>query len=207
MLWLAWVLMLVTPLILESVDDHDYSLSDDEAGDMATETEPANDDLPIHSPSGLTPIDVANWYRGFVLPNGQDSLDVLYELTVGADGVPTDCRIRRTSGRPESDSRVCDQLLQVARFEPSAESGDVAPRDYASRFAIRRQPSDRSRGEMWTLALFIEEDGTVSRCEWVEGGPDGINSWDICSPIDWTNQRSEDGELVRGEVTLLHPKN
>lgn len=204
----GWVglLMIATPLLSGGVEYPAYVPSNDESSDHATPSASDRDDLPEHVPGDLAAIDVSTWYEGFSLPFDQTGVDVLYELTVQPNGIPSDCRIRRSSGRPGSDDRVCAHLVSKARFQPYAEDREAGPESYASRFSLRKDPGTRITEDVWTLALFIEEDGTISRCEWVEGGPDGVDPFDVCNRYDWTGQRNENGELVRGHVTLAHRK-
>ena len=44
---------------------------------------------------------------------------VIIALTVGIDGVPTDCSVYRSSGLPDTDERTCDLAMQRLRFRPA----------------------------------------------------------------------------------------
>lgn len=44
---------------------------------------------------------------------------VIIALTVGIDGVPTDCSVYRSSGLSDTDERTCDLAMQRLRFRPA----------------------------------------------------------------------------------------
>ncbi len=82
----------------------------------------------------------ASDYPSQLLRAGQQGI-VRFRLSVGADGVPTDCHIQQST-RPEGfDRAVCAALMRKARFEPARTKSSEAIASYwrsTVRFAIRR---------------------------------------------------------------------
>jgi protein TonB len=58
-------------------------------------------------------------------PGGRESRvgrAVIVALTVDIDGVPSGCRVYRSSGLPETDQRTCELALQRLRFRPAMDA-------------------------------------------------------------------------------------
>ena len=59
---------------------------------------------------------------------------VAFLLSVGADGVPTECKVTKSSGSASLDAGTCALLLQRARFTPARdEAGQPATGAFRSR--------------------------------------------------------------------------
>ena len=76
---------------------------------------------PLNSPSDwLRPND----YPFIPLLDGQQAI-VNFVLKVGADGMPTDCKIPRSYGDEAFDKRTCSLLVERARFDPATNAAGV----------------------------------------------------------------------------------
>jgi protein TonB len=60
-----------------------------------------------------------NQYRRIRSISGMASGSVGLNIRVGADGVPSNCRIARTSGNAQVDALLCQLTLTWVRFRPA----------------------------------------------------------------------------------------
>lgn len=69
-------------------------------------------------PAELVDFDYHRFFeRAFRL--GIPTQRIAYELTVGADGKPTDCALSRDYRYAATDRQMCRQIMRVARFNPA----------------------------------------------------------------------------------------
>ncbi len=109
------------------------------------------------------------------------------ELSVGADGRPTGCRVPegKGSGNASLDNAACSAAVRRARFYPALDKKGN-PIAGAYRTQIRWQiPEDRPEAvptsQTVTLAYIIEKDGSVTNCRF-KSDPEIL--FDACSQID-----------------------
>ena len=88
------------------------------------------------------------------------------ELTVDADGLPTSCAVRRSSGSAALDTATCDLLMVRARFRPALDRNGEAVEGTWSNTIVWQVPAEPVPEAGRLLAwLVVEKDGTVSSCE------------------------------------------
>ena len=152
-------------------------------------------------------------------------MEFSYGFTVETDGSVSDCRVVKATGE------IANHIAQVS---PCSSMGHFGPyfdhdgRPVRKRVTITMKtevsdaPGDESNSDpakipvmapphrlpssQAQVKMFIEDDGTVSSCEWVGDDHPDIDPWKICNTNPWANQTDNRGMLVRGEVTLLVPK-
>jgi len=92
-----------------------------------------------------------------------------FVLTVGADGVPTQCEVSASSGNADLDTTTCSLMMQRARFNPATDAnGRATSGTYANH--VRWQMPDDG---LWSLPpagevrldYDVAADGTVSNCK------------------------------------------
>jgi protein TonB len=55
---------------------------------------------------------------------------VVFELKIGKDGLPKNCRIVQSSGFERLDNRTCEIMMKRARFQPARLSNGEPAEDY-----------------------------------------------------------------------------
>lgn len=97
-------------------------------------TKRSPDQIPVKGPRllKLPTISRDDFPRGAV-PNGP----LAFKLTIGTNGLPTDCSIIQTSGSAAVDNRVCALLKEGARFQPALnDSGQPVPSSWQQRLGF-----------------------------------------------------------------------
>ncbi len=99
---------------------------------------------------------------------------VRFELTVGADGVPTQCEVRTSSGNAALDQGTCQLMLQRARFLPATNAKGVAVIGSYTNTVRWQMPDDGKfsvplPGQV-RLEYDVAADGTISNCKLTSSG-------------------------------------
>jgi protein TonB len=94
--------------------------------------------------------------------------DVRFVLTIGADGVPTQCEISASSGNADLDGTTCTLMLQRARFNPATDAnGRPTHGTYTS--SVRWRIPDEGKAALpppgsETVEYDVLPDGSVANC-------------------------------------------
>ena len=133
------------------------------------------------------------------------SLTVRYKLQIAGDGSVQNCDVTESSGDIAFDQEVCETIVSTANYDTFG----AGPTSYSSKITFEsaaERPASPADGT-WSLTAFIEEDGTLSSCEWNDEEHPDVDPMPLCAAHSWTEQTSVGTDrLVRGSVTLNIPE-
>jgi len=96
--------------------------------------------------------------------------NVSFVLTVGPDGLPSECKVTGTSGSALLDDTACSLLIKRARFEPARDAQDQpVSATYTNRVRWvlpRTVPAPKESNV--ELSFVITKDGSVTDCNLVD---------------------------------------
>jgi TonB family protein len=124
-----------------------------------------------------TAIDVASWFSADDYPadaarKGLEG-NVAFEVDVDANGKPTACRIRESSGSASLDQKTCEIVLARAQFKPAMRHGKPVPGRYSNKTNWRLEGAATSiptgSGYIATI-LDFSKDSEHPTCTVVNGG-------------------------------------
>lgn len=126
-------------------------------------------------PGKPTPIDELSWFKVNDYPAdaqkaGKEGV-VIFEVTVGADGKPSACRIARSSGTPSLDETTCRVVMERAHFKPAMVNGKAVTGVYTKPTSWRLQGGVPTNG--YFAAIVDYKDVDHPQCSIIQEGAIG----------------------------------
>lgn len=128
-----------------------------------------------------------------------------FTLEIDAEGVPTGCKVTRSSGYDDLDSTTCAVMQERARFKPATDArGHAARGTWSSR--VRWQTPENPelaipQSRNLVFEYTIEKDGTISGCRVVNVENTPLDPCRGLSPGGFVPATDDHGNPVRKVVT------
>jgi TonB family protein len=112
---------------------------------------------------------------------------VRFAVQIGADGMPTACRIMRSSGNAALDGATCKALMARARFHPLIDGKGrptTATFDQVVRWKLPRRSTEEMSDRTFTAHSVIGPTGDVVQCTMTGSGSVGLGqNGNDCGPF------------------------